>query len=71
MSDRMPLTVSWDGKPGRMFKSKLEDLLLHLAGVIDKANMTLAETLLGTDQGGPNGPPMTPGVIISNAGWCA
>ena len=38
-----------------------------MAGTVDKANMSLAEALLGTDQGGPNGPPMTPGVIVQNA----
>ena len=67
MSDRVPLTVLWEGKPGREFKNKLEDLLLHLAGIVNKANMSLAEALLSTDQGGPNRPPMTPGVIVQNA----
>jgi len=37
------LIVPWDGKPGQEFRNCWEDLMLVLAGVIDKAHMLLAE----------------------------
>ena len=60
MSDRVPATVMWDGKPGRESKNSWEDLILQLSGIVDKSNMSLAEAVLGTDQGGPHGPPTHP-----------
>ena len=64
---KQDVIVPWNGKPGQEFRNHWDDMMLVLMGVIDKAQMSLDDTVMGTDQGGPHGPAMTPGAIVQAA----